>query len=343
MVDLSQFKAQPTDWRAQLQKNKRKTRAVVITFIALYVLLGLLVDTFIYQQRYFVPTSQIIQALLTLQLVPYATLITTAIAILSIVIAYTFYDRIMLMGTQYREITPESAQDLSEKQLYNTVEEMKIAANLPYMPKVYLIQADYMNAFASGYSQKSALVAVTRGLLAQLDRSELKAVIAHELSHIRHLDIKLTLTVTVLSNIMLIIIDIMFYRVLFSGRRRQGSGGLIIAIMLLRYLLPLITVLLSLYLSRTREYMADAGCVELMRDNEPLARALLKIDQNHQENKSQYRQAYNQTAHEEVRRAAYLYDPVRAGIKTTNGLSSAFSTHPSLTDRLKALGFTVKK
>ena len=105
----------------------------------------------------------------------------------------------------------------------------------------------------------------------------------------------------------------------------------------------MVTVLLMLYLSRTREYMADAGCVELMRDNEPMARALIKIHQDHQENKEKYQEAYGMTKHEEVRRASYVYDPVKAGIEPVKDASSAFSTHPSLKERLVALGYRQKE
>jgi heat shock protein HtpX len=109
-------------------------------------------------------------------------------------------------------------------------------------------------------------------------------------------------------------------------------------IIALRYVLPIVTVLLTLYLSRTREYMADAGCVELMRDNQPLAKALMKIDQDHQTYTDTYAQAYGQTAHEDVRRAAYLYDPVKTGIEPIKSIASLFSTHPTIKDRLAALG-----
>jgi heat shock protein HtpX len=253
----------------------------------------------------------------------------------------------MLLGTEYHEITPETAQSLEEKQLYNTVEEMKIAAGLKYMPKVFIIDADYMNAFASGYSEKSAMVAITRGLMQKLNRDELQAVMAHELSHIRHMDIKLTLTASLLANLMVIVLDLFFYNAIFSNNRNseddRGRNGLMIIIIVLRYLLPIINVLLLLYLSRTRELMADAGCVELMRTNEPLARALLKINDDHQEHKDAYNQAYQQTPHENVRREAYIFDPVQAGIESTSSVSDFFSTHPSLETRLQALGYKKKQ
>lgn len=334
--------------------NRRRTRLVIFLFIFLYAAIGFLIDVVLnssaaaqsyldpdnasYQQ----PLEVIIKNLLTLQIIPYATLLMLGIAILSLLITYALYDKIMLLGTEYHEITPESAQSLQEKQLYNVIEEMKVAAGLKYMPRVFIIEANYMNAFASGYSEKSAMVAITRGLMEKLDRSEMQAVMAHELSHIRHQDIKLTLTASVLSNIMLIAVDILFYNLIYSRDRKQDNR-LLLAIIVLRHVLPVITILLMLYLSRTREYMADAGCVELMRDNTPLARALLKIHEDSQQHQAEYQREYGATAHEDVRRAAYIYDPVSMGVEPVKSVFSLFSTHPDLKDRLAALGIKMNQ
>ncbi|CEK09521.1 zinc metalloprotease HtpX [Legionella hackeliae] len=340
-MSLIDYHASAGDWREQLKRNERKTRMVIAIFFAVYIGVGLLADTLILDSLH--PQTTLLDcylALITLKVIPYATLIMLGVAVLSLFITYTLYDRIMLLGTDYRLITPGTAQSLEEKQLYNVVEEMKVAAGLKFMPRVYLIEANYMNAFASGYSEKSAMVAITRGLMEKLNRAEMQAVMSHELSHIRHHDIKLTLAVAVLSNLLLIIIDIMFYSMLYRRDRRNADSRLFMVIMLLRYLLPLITVVLALFLSRTREYMADAGAVELMRDNEPMARALLKISDDHRQNAEQYTQEYGQTPHEEVRQASYLFDP--SSIDPIKSLHNAFSTHPSLDERLRALGFKRK-
>ena len=161
---------------------------------------------------------------------------------------------------------------------------------------------------------------------------------AHELSHIRHHDIKLTLMVAVLSNILLIVIDILFYSVMF--KRDRQDNRLFAIVMILRYVLPVITVVLTLFLSRTREYMADSGSVELMRDNEPMARALLKISEDHEKNAEAFQQAYGQTAHEQLRQASYLFDP--SSIDPVKSLNNAFATHPQIEQRLEALGFKRK-
>lgn len=345
-MPIDQYAQQAADWRKTLRQNNRRTYFTIFLFFLIYIALGLLVDTYIYSGMYpRAPLSLIFKGLLTLQLFPMATLVMIGVAGISLLITYSLYDKLMLLGTEYHEITPQTAQTVEEQQLYNTVEEMKIAAGLRYMPKVFIIDADYMNAFASGYSEKSAMVAITRGLMQKLNRDELQAVMAHELSHIRHLDIKLTLTASLLANLMVIVLDMFFYNAIFSNRRNEedrGRNGLLIVIIILRYVLPIINVLLLLYLSRTRELMADAGAVELMRTNEPLARALLKINNDHAEHKDQYNRAYQNTPHENVRREAYIFDPLQAGIESTSSVSDFFSTHPSLEARLKALGYTKK-
>ncbi|WP_028388571.1 zinc metalloprotease HtpX [Legionella fairfieldensis] len=340
---MSDYHASIGDWRGELKRNERKTRWVIALFLIIYATVGLLVDTVVLEEMYYphVTLEQAFFALITLKVVPYATLLMIGFAIISLLITYAMYDTIMLLGTDYHEITAETARNLEEKQLYNVVEEMKIAAGLSYMPKVYIIEADYMNAFASGYSEKSAMVAITRGLMQKLDRAEMQAVMAHELSHIRHHDIKLTLMVAVLTNILLIVVDVLFYSIVFRrDNNRRDANQLALIITLLRYILPVITVVLTLFLSRTREYMADSGSVELMRDNEPMARALLKINQDYIQHAEQYANEYGNTAHEQVRQASYLFDP--SSIDPVKSFVNAFSTHPSIEDRLRAIGFKRK-
>jgi heat shock protein HtpX len=341
MANISTQKT--TDWRQAIHSNNHKTYFVMGMFVLIYAAIGLLVDMFMATEKYSQATlPQLFHALITLQIFPLVTVIMLGVALVSLFVTLTFHDRLMLLGTDYHEITPTTAKDNTEKQLYNVVEEMKIAAGLNFMPRVYLIEADYMNAFASGYSEKSAMVAITRGLIQKLDRSELQAVMAHELSHIRHLDIKLTLMASVLANLIIIVLDIFFYNAIYSRRNsneNRSGNALFTIILILRYLMPIINILLLLYLSRTREYMADAGAVQLLRDNQPLASALLKINNDHQDNSTVYSREYQQTPHENVRREAYIFDPTQAGIKSAGSLVDIFSTHPNLKDRLAALGF----
>jgi heat shock protein HtpX len=354
------YQTQAADWRGQLARNHRKTIVVIGIFIFIYAALGFLLDLYIhgafmsnavvqgqhYGNQAYINSGagfgEVFISLLTFKIIPGATIILGVVAIIAVMITFSMHDRLMLLGTKYYAITPKTARNLEEQQLYNIVEEMKIAAGVRYMPKIYVIEADYMNAFASGYSEKSALIAVTQGLMKKLKRDELQAVIAHEFSHIRHGDIKLTLIASVLSNIMLIVIDLLFYNMLFSRDNRQQGNAFVVIIIVLRFLLPLITVLLMLYLSRTREYMADAGSVELVRDNNPLAKALIKISQDQQDDTGGHQSAYMKTSHEDIRRAAYIFDPFKDGLHPLKSMSTLISTHPSIADRLKAIGFKAK-
>lgn len=331
------------NWRNSLRQNIVRTRIIIFLFFLIYASIGILVDMFMVSYSY--PQAslpQIFHALITLQIFPLATTVMLAIAAISLFVSYTMYDKLMLLGTEYHEITPTNALNVAEQQLYNVIEEMKIAAGLSYMPKVFIIDADYMNAFASGYSEKSAMVAITRGLMEKLNRDELQAVMAHELSHIRHLDIKLTLTAALLANLSIMALDLLFYNAMFSGRdsENRSRNSLAAIIIVLRYLLPVISIFLTLYLSRTRELMADAGCVQLMRNNEPLATALIKISDDYTNNQEKY--SAQQTPHENVRREAYIFDPAEAGVKSIASINDMLSTHPSLDTRLAAIGFKRK-
>ena len=154
-----------TDFRKQLRINQHKTEVVIGMFIVIYALVGLLVDLYfnpVYSQY---PTKQVLYAFATFQVIPKATIIMALVAIAAVFITFAFHDRIILLGTTYREINTKTAKKLEEQQLYNVVSEMRISAGLRYMPKVFLIEAEYMNAFASGYSEKSALIVITSGLL----------------------------------------------------------------------------------------------------------------------------------------------------------------------------------
>ncbi|MBA2655240.1 MAG: zinc metalloprotease HtpX [Gammaproteobacteria bacterium] len=347
-MDQKSLNPTTADWRKIIRLNTRRTYFVIFSFVVIYLGLGFFVDLYLAGNKYpNVNLSQLLNALIHFDIFPTATVVLGALAVIAVWITFAWHDTLMLLGTDYHEITPESARSTQELQLYNVVEEMKISAGLKFMPKVYVIDADYMNAFATGYSEKSAMVTITRGLLTKLNRAELQAVMAHELSHIRHLDIKLTLMAAILANITLIVIDILFRGALYgdASRNRDGknnNGRLFFIIMILRILLPIVTLLLIFYLSRTREYMADAGCVELMRDNQPLANALLKIHNDHVDNKERYAADYKNTPHESIRREAYIYDPKQAGISNMQSISDLFSTHPSINKRLAALGFKKK-
>ncbi len=223
-------------------------------------------------------------------------------------------------------------------QLFNVVEEMKIAAGLPVMPKIYIINDPAPNAFATGRSPQSASVAVTAGLLARLNRDELQGVIAHEISHIVHRDILyVTLAGIMLGTVVLlsqIFLRGMFYSSMGSRRRyssdNKGGGQaqivLLVVAIVAAILAPIMAQLLYFALSRRREYLADAGAARLTRYPEGLARALEKIANDPAPQLGVYNKA---TA------PMYIANPFKR--KNSAKLADLTSTHPPIQKRIEIL------
>lgn len=243
-------------------------------------------------------------------------------------LSFSSGDQILLASSRAVPVTSEV-----HPQLFNIVEEMKIAAGLPKMPKIYIINDPAPNAFATGRNPQTASVAVTAGLLARLNRDELQGVIAHEVSHIVHRDILfVTLAGVLLGSIVLIsqvFLRGMFYSSMgsrrYSSRGSRDGGGqaiLMIAAILLAVLAPLLTQLLYFALSRRREYLADAGAVRLTRYPEGLASALEKIAHT----------SVSMEAANPVTAPMYIANPFR-GKKAVN----LYSTHPPIEERIRIL------
>lgn len=220
--------------------------------------------------------------------------------------------------------------------LFDVVEEMTIAAGLPKMPEVYILDVEAPNAFATGRSPEQAKIAVTAGLLERLNRDELQGVIGHEIGHVANRDVLYMMVATVMIGAIVMLADIGFYGFLFgggSGGRRtsssSGGGGQAQAIMMLVALAlviiaPILAQLLYFALSRRREYLADASSARYTRYPEGLANALEKI-------------AANTTPMPQVSRATaalYIANPLKTGAR---GLSDLSSTHPPISARIKVL------
>lgn len=249
------------------------------------------------------------------------------------VTAYWFSDKVVLSMTRARPVTRENARDL-----YNIVENLCITAGLP-VPKIYIIAEPAPNAFATGRDPKHAAIAVTEGLLARLNRSELEGVLAHELSHIGNRDMLISTMAIVLVGFISILSD-MFMRSMFwggmgRGRRDSRSGGspifLILAVAA-SILAPIAATLMRLAISRKREFLADASGALLTRYPEGLAKALEKISSD----PTSMPVASNTNAH------LWFDDPfdVRDQKHKKQGtpwLHKLFMTHPPVAERVKAL------
>jgi len=247
------------------------------------------------------------------------------LAIFQSILSYWYSDKIVLAMTRAKPIEKKD-----NPELYRIIENLCLTAGLP-LPKIYIIEEAQPNAFATGRDAKHAVVAVTRGLLEKLEKSELEGVISHELSHIGNKDMLLQTIVVVLVGIVAILSNF-FLRISFfgGGRRRDSrdSGGAILAIfgILAAFLAPIAATLIQLAISRKREFLADATGALLTRYPEGLAKALEKISAD----PNSLRVANNSTAH------LFIASPFR-GEQAKNWITKLFSTHPPVEERIKAL------
>jgi len=301
-----------------IRANKRNSIFLMVIMAAVLLLLG-----FVIGMVFFGPEGGL-----------FGLMIATAIWLILTLISLSSGDQILLAASRAKPVTHEV-----HPQLFNVVEEMKIAAGLPAMPKIYIINDPAPNAFATGRNPKNASVAVTAGLLARLNRDELQGVIAHEISHIIHRDILfVTLAGIMLGSIVLlsqVFLRGMFYSSMVGSRRRYSGGGkgggqaqivmLIIAIVV-AILAPIMAYLLYFALSRRREYLADAGAARLTRYPEGLASALEKIAGD----PSPQLATVNK-----VTAPMYIVNPFKK--KTQMKLSDLTSTHPPISERIKIL------
>jgi len=214
--------------------------------------------------------------------------------------------------------------------VYRMVENLCITAGLP-MPKIYLIPDSAPNAFATGRDPKHASIALTAGIVEQLENEELEGVIAHELSHIKNYDIRLMMIVIVLVGVVALLSNWLLRFRFFGGRRDDREGGgqigaiLLLAGIVLAILSPLIAQLIQLAVSRKREFLADADGALLTRYPEGLAKALEKIS------------AYKQPMIHANDATAHLYISNPFGEKTQKFFHKLFSTHPPIEERIKTL------
>lgn len=239
--------------------------------------------------------------------------------------SYWYSDKIVLSITKAQPIEKKD-----NPELYRIVENLCITAGLP-LPKIYILNETQPNAFATGRDPNHAVIAVTRGLLEKLDKTELEGVISHELSHIGNKDMLLGTVIVILVGIVALLSN-WFLRISFSGggRRRdsRGSAGAIFLILgiVAAILAPIIATLIQLALSRKREFLADATGTLLTRYPEGLANALEKISRD----PNNLKVASNYTAH------LYIANPFR-GKEIQDWFTKLFSTHPPIEERVKAL------
>jgi heat shock protein HtpX len=238
--------------------------------------------------------------------------------------SYWFSDKLVLRMTNAKPVSKNEAPEL-----YNIVENLAITAGLP-MPKVYVVEDNAPNAFATGRNPEHAVVAVTTGLLAILNRNELEGVVAHEMAHIGNRDMLVMTVAVVLAGFVAIIADFFSRALMFGGGDRDNKAGVLFLILGIVgiILAPIAAQLMQMAISRRREYLADATGALLTRYPEGLASALEKISGYGAQMKS----ASHATAH------LFIADPYGRQTRSFGQkLGELFQTHPPAADRIRLL------
>lgn len=284
-----------------IKKNKIKTGAIISIFILIITLI-----TYYICMAFDLGYMSIIIALI--------------FSIGSAFLSYYNCDKIVLSMNKARPATEEEF-----KKLNNILDSLMISSGLQFRPKLYVVEDNQPNAFATGRDPEHSVICVTSALLDKLDYYELEGVLAHELSHIANYDIRLSAIVTVMVGVIVMLSDMFTRSFMYHDRDRDsdnnGNAFLMLLGLICLIISPIFAKLLQLAVSRRREYLADATAVQFTRNPDGLISALIKIssDPNELHNASQ------STAH------MYISNPFRD--KKTN----LFSTHPAIEDRIEAL------
>ncbi len=242
--------------------------------------------------------------------------------------SYYYSDKIVLSLNKARPVTKEEDQ-----KLVNILDALMVTAGLPNKPRLYVVDDNQPNAFATGRNPQNAVICVTTGLLKKLDYYELEGVIAHEMSHIKNYDIRLSCVVSVMVGFIVMLSDL-FSRTLFWGGIKdsdsdsKANGILMLIGLIFLILAPIFGSLMQLALSRKREFLADSTAVEFTRNPDGLISALQKLEND----PNQLETANNATAN------MYIINPFKKNTKNGKKKSSnIWSTHPSTADRIEAL------
>ena len=227
-------------------------------------------------------------------------------------IAFVFQESLTMSLAQAQEIDRKTYPEL-----YNLVENLAITTGIK-MPKLYMMQTDALNAFASGISVNNSVICVTSGLIQKLDKSELEAVLAHEISHITHRDMRLLTIATLFVGIITIISQIALRSLLYRGSSDKKTFPIVLMVIAASIIGYFIAILSKFAISRKREFMADAGSVVLTKDKEAMISALKKISG----------QSEIEDTPSDLR--FMLFD-------NTQSYLGLFDTHPSIEKRIEAL------
>ncbi len=299
----------------QIARNNRKSILLLAAF-PLMILAGVYVALFFLGQKDAVMANE--------RFVSVAPIVLVLVAIW-FVIAFFFHTRMIQMATHS---VPLERKD--NMRVYNLTENLCMSVGMK-MPKLFIIETNALNAYASGINEKTYAVTLTRGLVNSLTDEELEGVIAHELMHIRNKDVRLLIVTIVFVGIFGVIVDIVFRSFLYGGNNRRrndkdSGGAALLIILAIAVVLYFLSMIFKFALSRSREYMADAGAVEMTKNAPAMANALRKVSGN----------SKIETTNDEVKEL-FIDNSDDKSSSFFSAISNIFATHPPIEKRIKVL------
>lgn len=296
---------QRISFEEQISKNKRKSFFLMATIFFVFLILGYFIS-FLFDPGYFFVVMSI----------------SVIFSLFYILFSYYNAHKIAIAS-----VRAKPASETEYRQLHNVVENMALASGLP-KPKVYVMESEEINAFASGRNPQNAVICVTTGALKKLNKQELEGVIAHEMAHIANYDVRFMTLASIMIGLIAITAEIFLRSFWFSNlsNRRNNRAGIIIfvASILVAILAPILAQLIALAISRSREYSADATGVKFTRYPKGLADALKKIK-------------YEHVSREEIRKYPKEVAPLFISDPFKKKVTSLFMTHPPIDDRIRRL------
>ena len=300
--------AQRLDFHDEIRKNKIKSFFLIVIIFIAFIVLGALIS-FAFDPGYFFIIM----------------IFATIFSLLYVLISYYNSHKIALASVNAKPASPTE-----HRALFHAAESMSLASGLP-MPKLYVMESEQINAFASGRDPKNAVMCFTTGALRKLNKQELEGVVAHEMSHIANYDMRFMTATAVLVGLISIVAQIFLRSLFFSsmsggGKQKDGRFQLIMIVLAIVFaiLAPIVAQLVSLAISRKREFGADATAAKLTRYPDGLKNALTKIKDEHpsQNDKKKYSKAMA---------PLFMADPYKKKERAW------FSTHPPINERIRRL------
>ena len=287
----------------EIARNKLKSVVLIAVIFLFFIILGYVIARILDPSYFFV--IMIFSVIFSLSYT---------------LVSYYNSDKIALAS-----VRAKPASSIQHRQLFQAVENMSLASGLP-MPRVYVMEGEQINAFASGRNPQNAVICVTSGCLNKLNKQELEGVIAHEMSHVANFDIRFMTLATIMIGMISIIAQMFLRNLWFSGRDREGKGNAILLVVgiVFAILAPIAANLVALAISRKREFTADATGVKFTRYPKGLAEALKKIKYEHVSAQEKHR--YSKAV-----APLFISDPFK------KKFTSLFSTHPDINERIVKL------